>query len=116
MNTSTASTGYGSSFGSHSGSASGSSSGSCTGYNSRSKTGTGSSFDSIGPSIYGKVIVPTTASKDKEKQIQQLQEQMRESNKARFAMIRGKKQQGKNVTQKMKNMLWTLKTNATLAE
>jgi hypothetical protein len=29
---------------------------------------------------------------------------------------RGEKQQGKNATQNIKNMLWTFKLNATLAE
>jgi hypothetical protein len=87
MNTSTASTCYGSSYGSRSRSAFGSSSGSGTRYNTGSKTGTGSGSGSIGPSIYGKVIVPTTTIKEKEKCIEQLQEQSRESNKAGFTMI-----------------------------
>jgi hypothetical protein len=82
MNTSTASTGYGTSCGSHSGSAFGSSSGSGTGYNSGSETGTGSGSSFIGSSIYGKVIVPTTTIEEKEKCIQHLQAQLRESNKA----------------------------------
>jgi hypothetical protein len=103
MNTSTASTGYGSICGgSRSGSAFRSSSGSGIGSNSGSKTGTGSGSGSIGPSIYGKVIIPTTTIKEKEKRIQQLQEQLRESNKAQFTMIGGKKQGGKNAMQKMK--------------
>jgi hypothetical protein len=38
------------------------------------KTGTDSGSSSIGPSIYGEVIVPTTAIKVKEKHIQHLQE------------------------------------------
>jgi hypothetical protein len=89
MNTSTASTGYGYRYGSRSGLASGSSSGSGTGYNSGSKTSTGSGFSSIGQGIYGKIIVPPTTIKDKEKLIQHLQEQLRESNKAQFAMVGG---------------------------
>ncbi len=103
MNTSTASTGCGSSCSSCSGSAFGSSSGSGTGYNTGSKIGTGSGSSSIGPSIYGDVIVPTTTIEEKEKHNQQLQEQLRESNKARFAIIVGWKQPGKNAMQKMKN-------------
>jgi hypothetical protein len=93
MNMSTASTGYGYSVSSRSGSAFKSSPGSGTGYNSGSKTGTGSGSGSgsIGPSIYGEVIIPTTAIKEEEKRIQQFQEQLRESNKAQFAIIGGAK-------------------------
>jgi hypothetical protein len=82
MNTTTASTGYGSSYGSRSESASASSSGSGTGHGSGSRSSTGSGYGSIGPSIYGKVLAPTTTIKDQEKLIQQLQEQLRESYKA----------------------------------
>jgi hypothetical protein len=92
VNRSTASTGYGYSFSSLSGSAFGSSSESGTGYNSGSKTSTSSGSSSIGQSIYGKKIVPTTTIKEKEKRIQQLQEQLRESYTAPFAMIGGQKQ------------------------
>jgi hypothetical protein len=65
--------------------------------------GTGSGFGSgsIGPSIYGEAIVPTTTIKEKEKCIQHLQEQLRESNKAQFTMIGRGKQRGKNAMQKM---------------
>jgi hypothetical protein len=91
MNMSTASTNYGYTCISRSGSAFGSSSGSGTGYNSGSKTDTGSVPGSIGPNIYSEVIVPTTTIKEKEKRIQQLQEQLRESNKEQFTMIVGGK-------------------------
>jgi hypothetical protein len=102
MNASTASTDYGSSLGSRSGSISRSSSGSSTGYNSGFKTSTGSNSGSIGPGIYGEVTVPTITIKNKETLIQQLQEQLGESNKAQFTMIGGNQQQGKNVMQNMK--------------
>ncbi len=104
MNTSTASSGYGYSFGSHYESASRSSSGSGTGYNSGSETGAGSGLGSIVPSIYDKVFVTTTIIEEKEKHIQQLLEQLRESNKAQFAMIGEGKQLGKNAMGKMKKI------------
>ncbi len=105
MNTSTASTSYGSSFGSHSWSAYVSSSGSGTEYNSGSKTGTGSGSGYIDPSIYGKAIVPTTTIKEKERRIQQLQEQWQNPNQARLAMIGGKSSEGKMQREKWRNML-----------
>ncbi len=55
---------------------------------------------SINPSIYGKILVQTTTIEDQEKHIQQVQEQLRESNKARLPMIGGGKQRGKNAAQK----------------
>jgi hypothetical protein len=45
-----------------------------------------------GPCIYGKILVPTTTIDEQNKLNQMLQQQLRESNRAQFAMAGGRVQ------------------------
>ncbi len=66
------------------------------------------------PRIYGDILVPTTTIEEQDKLIQQLQQQLKESNRAQLVTTGGQVQQGKNATRKMKKLLSTVMMNAIL--